>query len=85
MSNISHTASQFHKDQLLEWFMYHMSMEQRSKLVAELPAAYNSAVGQEVMVVVRKSDVEHLINPVPGMGGLHVAPFCFTGRPAIEG
>lgn len=79
MTYISHTTSQFHKDQLLEWFMYNLSMEQRGKLAAELPAAYNSAVGQEVMVVVRKSDVEHLLNPAPGMGGLFVAPGCFSG------
>ena len=79
MSNISHTVSQFHKDQLLEWFMYNLSMEQRGKLASELPVAYNDVCGQEVMVVVRKSDVEHLLNPAPGMGGLNPAPGCFAG------
>lgn len=82
MTIINNAISSFHRDQLLEWFMYHMTMEQRGKLVTELPAAYNDACGKEVMVVVRKSDVEHLINPVPGMGKLDCAPFCFTGRPA---
>jgi len=40
------------KDQLLQFFFYHMPFEQRERLMAELPRAYNAACGRQVVKVV---------------------------------
>jgi hypothetical protein len=46
----------FHKDQLLHWFFYHLSSEDRGKLMKDLPQAYNAACNAEIVVVVHCSD-----------------------------
>jgi hypothetical protein len=42
----------FHAEQLVAWFAHHMTMEQRHKLMREMPAAYNGMCGYEVVAVV---------------------------------
>jgi hypothetical protein len=49
-------VKQVYKDQALRFFMYYMPMEQRYKLMTELPAAYNALCGSEVVAVHRTSD-----------------------------
>lgn len=43
--------SDFEKDQLLDWFFFHLSMEDRRRLMQELPQAYNNAMGREIVKV----------------------------------
>jgi NAD/NADP transhydrogenase alpha subunit len=49
-------VKQVYKDQLLRFFMYYMPMDQREKLMTELPAAYNAVCEREIVKVVRVSD-----------------------------
>lgn len=49
MQNINLDA--FNKEMLLQWFMYHMTQEQRFQLMYEHPVIYNKAVGSEIMIV----------------------------------
>lgn len=44
------------KDQLLAFFQYTMPMEQRRRLMAEMPQAYNALVGKEIVQVVHTDD-----------------------------
>lgn len=70
-------AQQFNKDMILNWFLHHMDMVTRGRLVAALPEAYNDIYGRQVMVVVRETDVHQSIVD----NTLDVAPHCFTGKP----
>jgi len=55
-------GSTYHKEQVLNFLMYHLQPEMRQKLMRELPAAYNDIVGQRVMGVVNMSkDPLHII------------------------
>lgn len=46
--------------QMLEWFMYHLSQEQREELAGTLPAAYNAWCGSQVVKVVSVKDPERV-------------------------
>jgi len=46
----------FEKDILLEWFLHFMPMEQRGKLMRELPQTYNKVCGRDIVEVRRVSD-----------------------------
>ena len=46
----------FQQGVLLDWFLYHMPMEQRYLLMKEYPALYNQLAGTDILKVVRVSD-----------------------------
>jgi hypothetical protein len=48
--------SYFQRDQLLEFFFHHLSMEDRGKLMNTLPAAYNAWCGREIVRVIQTCD-----------------------------
>jgi hypothetical protein len=73
------TATEFHKDQAIAWFMHHLTMEQRGRFASALPEAYNALCGREIVVTVRRDDVAHLMTADGGL--LRVADF-MAGRPA---
>lgn len=39
------------KEMLLNWFLYHMPMEQRRRLMREMPVVYNKVVDAPVVEV----------------------------------
>ncbi len=43
--------SNHHKDQLIEALMYYLPMDVRGKIMRDVPAAYNSYCGAEVVRV----------------------------------
>ena len=45
---------------ILQFFLYHMPMEQRSRLMAEFPVIYNKLVGKEIAVSVMKKRLDSL-------------------------
>jgi hypothetical protein len=47
----------YERDQMLDFLLFHMSMELRERLMFALPRQYNLVVGQDVMIVRRASDV----------------------------
>ncbi len=49
-------AKQLHKDQVLEFLLHHMPMEQRYALGRALPEAYNDLCGRKVLRVVYADD-----------------------------
>jgi len=46
----------FEQSVLIQWFEQQMSMEQRGKLMRELPVMYNKLCGREIVHVVRVED-----------------------------
>jgi hypothetical protein len=50
-------AKTLNKDFVLQWLLHHMPMATREQLMQELPQAYNDVIGQDVAVVIRKSDL----------------------------
>jgi hypothetical protein len=64
MSNGIHNLTDHQKDQLLDFFFYHMPMEQRERLMAELPRAYNAACGRKIVEVRCVSRDEVLAPPL---------------------
>ena len=48
-------GSTYHKEQVLNFLMYHLQPDMRRKLMHELPLAYNDVVGHTVMGVVNTS------------------------------
>jgi hypothetical protein len=51
-----HNMTSFESQTLINWFLYQMTMEQREKLMRELPTIYNLAVNAQIVKVVRVSD-----------------------------
>jgi hypothetical protein len=47
----TNNLTDFQKNQLLDFFAYHMPMEQRERLMATLPRAYNAWCGSKVVEV----------------------------------
>lgn len=56
--SINPKAGMFHKDQVLEFLMHHLSMDMRRKLGSALPEAYNDVVGHEVVKSVHVDDLK---------------------------
>ncbi len=54
--NLDH-AKTFNKDLVLQWFLHHMPMDQRQKLMNALPEAYNDLCGREIVTVVHTEDL----------------------------
>jgi len=62
---VNPATSQFHKDQILTWFMYHLPMDQRQRLMRDLPAAYNDICGVEIVRVV-------MVDTIPSQVGKEI-------------
>ena len=50
-------GSTYHKELILDWFLYNLTYDQRQKLIAELPQAYNDVMQCEVGVVIHREDL----------------------------
>ncbi len=59
---INPEAGDFNKDLVLRWFMFHLRMEDRTRLINALPEAYNDVYGRKIATVVR---TENLPSAIP--------------------
>jgi hypothetical protein len=50
----------FDRDILIEWFMHHMSQEQRQELMARFPDIYNRLYDEKYVRVFRNCDGEDI-------------------------
>ena len=46
----------FEANMVLSWFLHHVSMDDRIKLMRTMPLIYNKLVGREVLKVMFKGD-----------------------------
>lgn len=54
----------YQKDQLLHFFFHYMPMEQRERLMAELPRCYNAACGSDIVHVRRTNYNDKVTAPL---------------------
>ena len=60
-------GTQFHKDIMLAWFLHHLRSDDRAKLMAELPAAYNDVLACNAVRVVPTEPVPLYDHRVAGL------------------
>lgn len=76
----------YRKNQLLAFFAHEMSMEQRRKLMRQLPEAYNALVGADVVRVVKNSEKRLYVTFTSRPGeGLHPVVWKLGDRYEIVG